>query len=92
MASNAKFEVEIYGNTAKFENSLKGINTALFGLRGEANNLKKALNLDPTNTDKMAKLQKNLQSQLEISRNKAEKLKQELADVDKKRLYFLVGK
>ena len=83
MASNAKFEVEIYGNTTKFENSLKGINTALFGLRGEANNLKKALQLDPTNTDKMAQLQKNLQSQLEISRNKAEKLKQELADVDK---------
>ncbi len=26
MSSNAKFEVEIYGNTAKFENSLKGIN------------------------------------------------------------------
>lgn len=83
MASNTRFEVEIYGNTTKFENSLKGINTALFGLRGEARNLKNALNLDPTNTEKMAQLQKNLQSQLSISRDKAAKLKEELATVDK---------
>lgn len=83
MASNATFEVEIYGNTTKFENSLKGINTALFGLKGEARNLKNALNLDPTNTEKMAQLQKNLQTQLSISRDKAEKLKEELSNVDK---------
>lgn len=83
MASNAKFEVEIYGNTTKFENSLKGVNTALFGLRGEAKNLREALKLDPTNTDKMAQLQKNLQTQLGLSRDKATKLKQELAEVDR---------
>ncbi|MGL5895729.1 MAG: tape measure protein [Lactococcus lactis] len=83
MASNAKFEIEIYGNTAKFENSLKGINTAMSGLKGEASALKKALQLDPTNTDKMAQLQKNLQQQLTISKNKATQLKQEIADVDK---------
>ena len=83
MASNAKFEVEIYGNTTKFENSLKGVNTAMSGLRGEAKNLRDALKLDPTNTDKMAQLQKNLQTQLGLSRDKATKLKQELATVDK---------
>lgn len=83
MASNAKFEIEIYGNTAKFENSLKGINTAMSGLKGEASALKKALQLDPTNTDKMAQLQKNLQQQLTVSKNKATQLKQEIADVDK---------
>lgn len=83
MASNAKFEVEIYGNTTKFENSLRGVNTAMSGLRGEAKNLRDALKLDPTNTDKMAQLQKNLQTQLGLSRDKAEKLKQELASVDK---------
>lgn len=83
MASNAKFEIEIYGNTAKFENSLKGINTAMSGLKGEASALKKALQLDPTNTDKMAQLQKNLQQQLTVSKNKASQLKQEIADVDK---------
>lgn len=33
MASNAKFEVEIYGNTAQFENSLKGINTGLITMK-----------------------------------------------------------
>ena len=52
MASNAQFEVEIYGNTTKFENSLKGVNTAMSGLRGEAKNLREALKLDPTNTGK----------------------------------------
>ena len=83
MASNATFEVEIYGNTTKFENSLKGVNTAMSGLRGEAKNLREALKLDPTNTGKMAQLQKNLQTQLSLSRDKATKLKEELATVDK---------
>nr|DAG12668.1 MAG TPA: tail tape measure [Caudoviricetes sp.] len=83
MASNAKFEVEIYGNVTKFENSLKGVNTAMSGLRGEAKNLRDALKLDPTNTDKMAQLQKNLQTQLGLSRDKAIKLKEELSTVDK---------
>ena len=83
MASNATFEVEIYGNTTKFENSLKGVNTAMAGLRGEAKNLREALKLDPTNTGKMAQLQKNLQTQLGLSRDKATKLKEELSTVDK---------
>ena len=83
MASNATFEVEIYGNTTKFENSLRGVNTAMSGLRGEAKNLRDALKLDPTNTGKMAQLQKNLQTQLGLSRDKATKLKEELSTVDK---------
>ena len=83
MASNATFEVEIYGNTTKFENSLKGVNTAMSGLRGEAKNLREALKLDPANTGKMAQLQKNLQTQLGLSRDKATKLKEELSNVDK---------
>ena len=83
MASNAKFEVEIYGNTTKFENSLKGVNTAMSGLRGEAKNLREALKLDPANPKKMEQLQKNLQAQLGLSRDKATKLKQELSTVDK---------
>ena len=53
------------------------------GLRGEAKNLRDALKLDPTNTDKMAQLQKNLQTQLGLSRDKATKLKEELSSVDK---------
>ena len=83
MASNATFEVEIYGNTTKFENSLKGVNTAMSGLRGEAKNLREALKLDPANPKKMEQLQKNLQAQLALSRDKATKLKEELATVDK---------
>ena len=53
------------------------------GLRGEAKNLREGLKLDPTNTGKMAQLQKNLQTQLGLSRDKAKKLKEELSTVDK---------
>lgn len=81
--ANAKFEVEIYGNTAQFENSLKGINTAMTALKSEASGLKGALKLDPTNTELMAKLQNNLKTQLEQTKNKASQLKSEISSVDK---------
>lgn len=83
MANNAKFEIEIYGNTAQFENSLKGVNSAMKGLKGEASQLKRELRLDPTNTDKMAQLQRNLQQQLQASKQKAAELRKEIASVDK---------
>ena len=81
--ANAKFEVEIYGNTASFENSLKGINTAMSALKSEASGLKGALKLDPTNTQLMAKLQGNFRTQLEQTKNKASQLKTEIAGIDK---------
>lgn len=81
--ANAKFEVEIYGNTAQFENSLKGINTAMSALKSEASGLKGALRLDPTNTQLMAKLQGNFRSQLEQTKNKASQLKSEISGIDK---------
>ena len=81
--ANAKFEVEIYGNTASFENSLKGINTAMSALKSEASGLKGALKLDPTNTQLMAKLQGNFRAQLEQTKNKASQLKTEIAGIDK---------
>lgn len=83
MANNAKFEVEIYGNTAQFENSLKGINTAMSALKSEASSLRSALKLDPTNTTLMTKLQANLGNQLEQTKNKTTQLKSELAGIDK---------
>lgn len=81
--ANAKFEVEIYGNTAQFENSLKGINTAMSALKSEASGLKGALKLDPTNTQLMAKLQGNFRTQLEQTKNKASQLKSEIVGIDK---------
>lgn len=82
MVTNAKFQIDIYGNTAQFENSLKGVNTALTALRGEASGLRKALQLDPGNTTLIAQLQKNLTQQLEQSRSKANQLRNELKSVD----------
>lgn len=81
MASNARFEIDIYGNTANFENSLKGINTAMTSLRGEAKNLRNALKLDPSNTDNIAKLQKNLQQQIQVSTNKTKQLEAEFKNL-----------
>ncbi|PLW59006.1 phage tail protein [Lactococcus lactis] len=82
MAGNAKFEVEIYGNTVQFENSLKGINSAMSSLKGEANQLRKELRFDPTNVTAMTKLQDNYKQQLEQTKNKATALKKELAGLD----------
>lgn len=78
MASNARFEIEISGNTASFENSLKGVNTAMKSLRGEANTLRKAIKLDPSDMNSTAKLQENLQKQLQLSKDRASKLKAEM--------------
>ena len=78
MASNATFTVEIQGNTAKFENSLKGINTAMSALKSEGKTLKNALKLDPTNNEKIVAVQKNLQKQLQLSKQKSDSLKSEL--------------
>ncbi|ASJ80056.2 tape measure protein [Lactococcus phage PLgY-30] len=83
MVQNAKFEIEIYGDTAQFENSLKGVNTAMNQLKSEARGLKRDLKLDPTNMTAMKDLQKNLQQQLQMSKQKASELKKEIASVDK---------
>lgn len=81
--ANAKFEIEIYGDTAKFENSLKGIDSAMSKLKSEASGLRKELKLDPTNTEKMGQLQNNLAQQMERTKAKASQLKQEMAGIDK---------
>lgn len=81
--ANAQFKIDIYGDTAKFENSLKGIDSAMSKLKSEASGLRRELNLDPTNTQKMAQLQKNLAQQMESTKAKASQLKQEMAGIDK---------
>lgn len=83
MANNAKFEIEIYGDTAQFENSLKGVNSAMSSLKGEASQLKRELKLDPTNGDKMQALYKNLQQQVDQTRQKSAKLREELSKIDR---------
>lgn len=83
MASNDKVEIEISGDTTKFEKSLRDIDAAMASLKAKATILKKALELDPSNIDKMQQLQKNLQQQLEISKNKASQLKNELGGIGK---------
>lgn len=82
MAGNAKFQIDIYGNTIQFENSLKGIDNAMSSLKGEAAQLRKELRFDPTNVTAMTKLQANYKQQLEQTRNKATALKKELVNVD----------
>lgn len=83
MATNARFKIDIYGDTAEFENSLKGIDSAMSKLKSEASGLRKELKLDPTNLDKMKQLQANLAQQMERTKAKASQLKQEMAGIDK---------
>lgn len=83
MVANARFEIQIYGDTAEFENSLKGVNSAMSRLKGEASVLRKELKLDPTNVTTMKKLQANLAQQLEVTKQKASNLKQEMSQIDK---------
>lgn len=83
MATNARFKIDIYGDTAEFENSLKGVNSAMSRLKGEASVLRKELKLDPTNVKTMEKLQANLAQQLENTKRKASNLKQEMSEIDK---------
>ena len=83
MATNARFKIDIYGDTAEFENSLKGVNSAMSRLKGEASTLRKELKLDPTNVKTMEKLQANLAQQLENTKRKASNLKQEMSQIDK---------
>lgn len=81
--SNARFKIDIYGDTANFENSLKGVNSAVNGLKGEAAQLRRELKLDPGNNTKLVALQKNLQQQLSATKQRAVLLRQELSQVDK---------
>ena len=81
--ANAKFEIEIYGDTARFENSLKGIDTAMSKLKTEASGLRKELKLDPTNVEKMKQLQANLAQQMDRTKAKASQLKKEMSEIDK---------
>lgn len=83
MATNARFKIDIYGDTANFENSLKGVNSAMARLKGEASTLRKELKLDPTNVTTMKKLQANLAQQLEMTKQKASNLKKEMSEIDK---------
>lgn len=81
--SNARFKIDIYGDTANFENSLKGVNSAVNGLKGEAAQLRRELRLDPGNNTKLVALQKNLQQQLSVTKQRATLLRQELSQVDR---------
>nr|DAV26776.1 MAG TPA: tail tape measure [Caudoviricetes sp.] len=81
--ANAQFKIDIYGDTARFENSLKGIDSAMSKLKAEASGLRKELKLDPTNTEKMKQLQANLAQQMERTKAKASELKKEMAGIDK---------
>ena len=83
MAENARFKIDIYGDTAQFENSLKGINSAMTSLKGEAGQLKRELKLDPTNTNKMQALYKNLQQQMDQTKAKSAKLREEIGKIDR---------
>lgn len=64
-------------NTVEFDNSIKGINKALSGLRNEFTTINRDLKFDPTNVENYNKKLENLQEQARLSREKINQLKED---------------
>lgn len=77
-----KLEIEINGKTVQLEKSLKTVTAAISQAKREANELSKDMKLDPTNADLVVKRHEQLAQALELSREKAKILKDDLDKID----------
>lgn len=68
--------IEIGGDTSKLQKSLNAVNAPINKINKELNDLNKALKLDPKNTELLAQKQEVLGRNIEISREKLDKLKE----------------
>ena len=67
--------IEINGDTSKLQKSLNAVNAPINKINKELNDLNKALKLDPKNTELLAQKQEVLGRNIDISREKLDKLK-----------------
>lgn len=77
-----KLEIEINGKTVQLEKSLKTVTAAISQAKREANELSKDMKLDPTNADLVVKRHEQLAQALELSKEKAKILKDNLDQID----------
>ena len=71
--------VKFGANTIEFDNSVKGINSALSQLKKELQTINKQLKLDPNNVELLNRKMQNFQQQAEIGAKKIEALRKEQA-------------
>ena len=69
--------VKFGANTVEFEKSVKGINSALAGLKKDFTNIKKQLKMDPDNVDLLNRKLLNLQEQARVGALKILELKKQ---------------
>lgn len=74
--------VEIGGNTTGLDKALQGINRTTSDLRGELNEVEKALKFNPENTELLAQKQELLAKQVENTKNKLNVLKEAQEQVE----------
>lgn len=71
--------VKFGANTVEFDNSVKGMNTALTQLKKELQTINRQLKLDPNNVELLNRKMQNFQQQAEIGAKKIAELRKEQA-------------
>lgn len=73
--------VKFGANTIEFDNSVKGMNSALSTLKKDLQSLNKQLKFDPGNVDLLAKKMQNFQQQLDVGNKKIAELRKQQKDL-----------
>lgn len=73
--------VKFGANTVEFDNSVKGMNSALSTLKKDLQTLNKQLKFDPGNVDLLAKKMQNFQQQLDVGNKKIAELRKRQKDL-----------
>lgn len=71
--------VKFGADTVEFDNSIKGMNKALAGLKKDINSLKKQLEFDPDNVDLLTQKLENFEEQARVGALKIEELRKQQA-------------
>lgn len=80
--SDQKLTIQISGNTVELERSLKDVSSAISASRREAGALKDELKFSPGNVELLTKRHQELTQAMELSKVKAEILREDLNKID----------
>lgn len=80
--SDQKLTIQIAGNTVELERSLKDVSSAISASRREAGALKDELKFSPGNVELLTKRHQELTQAMELSKVKAEILREDLNKID----------
>lgn len=78
--------VKFGADTVEFDNSVRGVNRAMSGLKKDFMAINKQLKFDPDNVDLLNKKLENLQEQSRVGTLKLEQLRQKQADLGKDKI------